>query len=159
MPGRLPKVRRNERGFTLAEVMIVVVIMGIVLSIATSSWFGVVRSRQVDSATNQVVTDLRLAHSQATNRLADYNFIAPSSTVPAGALPLSTYQTGPTGTLVLNRLPDGTRLAVATTVVFKADGTAVVTGANPITVRSSVDANTFHTININTATSRIQVVP
>jgi Tfp pilus assembly protein FimT len=47
-----------------------IVIMGILLSIATSSWFGIVESRRVDSATNQLAADMRLAHSSATNRLA-----------------------------------------------------------------------------------------
>jgi Tfp pilus assembly protein FimT len=49
--------------------MIVIVLMGIVFGIATSTWFSVVESRAVDSATNQVASDLRLAHSAATNRL------------------------------------------------------------------------------------------
>jgi prepilin-type N-terminal cleavage/methylation domain-containing protein len=149
----------DEQGFTLVEVMVVVIMMGIVFAIASSTWFNVVEGRQVDSATNQVAADLRLAHSRATNKLADYNFVAPSTTLPAGVDPLSTYQTGPTGTLVLNRLPDGTQIAAATTIVFKADGSAQITGANPITVRSSSDTSINHTIEINTTTSRIQVVP
>lgn len=62
-------VSGGEGGFTLPEVMIVIVIMGILFSIATASWFGLVESRAVDSATNQVASDLRLAHTAATNRL------------------------------------------------------------------------------------------
>ena len=113
----------------------------------------------MDSATNKVVADLRLAHSRATNRLADHNFVAPSGTVPVGVDPSLTYQTGPTGTPVLNRLPDGTQIAAATTIVFKADGSAQVTGANAITVRSSSGTSNNHTIEVNTTTSRIEVVP
>jgi prepilin-type N-terminal cleavage/methylation domain-containing protein len=59
----------SEGGFTLPELMITIVIMGILFGIATSSWFGVIESRAVDSATNQLVSDLRLAHTSATNRL------------------------------------------------------------------------------------------
>lgn len=40
------------------------------MSIVTSSWFGTVESRRVDSAANQLAADLRQAHSSATNRLA-----------------------------------------------------------------------------------------
>ena len=149
----------DERGFTLTEVMVVVIIMGIVFAIASSTWSNIVEVRQVDAATNQVAADLRLAHSRATNRLADQNFVAPSGTVPVGVDALSIYQTGPTGTLVTNRLPDGTQIAAATTIVFKADGSAQVTGANPITVRSSSDTSNNHTIEVNTTTSRIEVVP
>ena len=63
---------QHEHGFTLAEVMITIVIMGIVFAIASSTWFGVVESRRVDSATNEMVAELRLAHTRATNRLEDW---------------------------------------------------------------------------------------
>ncbi len=59
----------NEWGFTLAEVLMVIVVMGIVMGIATSSWIGIVESRRVTSATNQFAADMRLAHTSATNRL------------------------------------------------------------------------------------------
>jgi len=154
---RLRRIQSDERGFTLIEVLVVVVLMGIVLGIATYTWFGVIRSRNVDSATNQITADLRLAHSQATNRLAEYSFVAPADPVPAGVDPLSTYETGPTGKL--HRLPDGTQIQDTTTVVFEGDGEAQVTGANPITVRSAGDANNNSTIEINALTSRVRVVP
>ena len=54
----------DERGFTLVEVMIVIILMGIVFAIASSSWFGAAESRRVDSATNQLAADLRLAHTR-----------------------------------------------------------------------------------------------
>jgi prepilin-type N-terminal cleavage/methylation domain-containing protein len=157
----------HEGGFTLTEVMVTIIIMGIVFAIASSMWFGAIESRKVDSATNQVAADLRLVHSKATNRLADYSFVTPAATVPAGVIPLSTYDTGPTGgTLVLNRLPDRTEIAVATNIRFKADGTAEVISGPPsvsgtitITVRSAKDPANNHTIQINTATSRVKVVP
>src|SRR5215208_4842161 len=60
----------DERGFTLIEVIITIIIMGIVFAIGSSMWFGAIESRKVDSATNQLAADLRQAHSRATNRLA-----------------------------------------------------------------------------------------
>src|SRR5215211_6393063 len=99
-------ISEDERGFTLAEVMITVVIMGIVLGIASSTWFKVAESRRVDSATNQVVADLRLAHTQARNRLTDINFVVPADPVPDGVEdPLSAYQVGPPGDLDTMTLP------------------------------------------------------
>ena len=157
---------KDERGFTLVEVLIVIVIMGIVLAIATSSWFGAVESRKVDSATNQVAADLRLAHSQATNRLADSDFTTPDPTPPVGAVPLSTYELGPAGAVGSDRLPDGTQIVAATNIRFKADGSvqvmsgpAAAGGIIMITVRSSKDATNNHAIRIYTTTSRIEVVP
>ena len=158
---RRQRAIEDERGFTLAELLITIIIMGIVFAIASFSWVDAIESRRVDSATNQVTVDLRTVHSKATNRLADYSFVAPASAVPPGVDPLSTYETGPTdGTLVFNRLPDGTQIAAATNIKFKGDGSAqVISGANPITVGSSKDAANNHTIDVNIATSRIKVVP
>jgi prepilin-type N-terminal cleavage/methylation domain-containing protein len=67
--------RQSERGFTLPEVLIVIVLMGILFAIASSTWFGVVESRRVDSATNQLVSDLRLAHTKSTNQLATWQVV------------------------------------------------------------------------------------
>ena len=61
--------REDERGFTLVELMLVIIVMGILFAIASSTWFGAVESRRVDSATSQLAADLRQAHSRAINRL------------------------------------------------------------------------------------------
>jgi prepilin-type N-terminal cleavage/methylation domain-containing protein len=73
--GAKVRLREDERGFTLPEVLVVIVIMGILLAIATSIWFGVIESRNVDSATNQLVADMRLANSSATNQLTDWRVV------------------------------------------------------------------------------------
>ena len=158
----------DERGFTLVEVTIVIIIMGVVFAIASSAWLGAIESRKVDTATNQVAADLRLANTQATNRLADSNFTTPDPTPPdpPPGVPLSTYEVGPAVEVASDRLPDGTQIATATTIRFKANGSAQVIsgpaaagGIITITVRSSKDAANNHTIQINTTTSRIKVVP
>jgi type IV fimbrial biogenesis protein FimT len=150
----------NERGFTLVEVLITVVIMGIVLAIATSSWFKVVESRRVDSATNQVVADLRLAHTQAKNRLIDTSFIVPSADS-------STYQIGPPADLKTMTLPgddQGTPktkilVAVATTITFHSNGSAEIDPPGDITITvAATDGDPSHMIRINSVTSRVKVV-
>jgi len=157
----------DERGFTLVEVLITIVIMGLVFAIASSTWFKVAESRRVDSATNQVVADLRLAHSQATNRLVDSSFIIPSASS-------TNYQVGPAGSLETKTLPGDdqgtpkTKIIVAaaapTTIAFKADGGAQITPSPPGNIAFTVAAlncnppcNPSHTIQVNTVTSRIQV--
>ena len=158
-------VWEDERGFTLVELLLVISSMMILAMIATSTWFGAIESRRVDSATNQVVADLRLAHTQATNRLTDTNFIAAPNS--------STYQIGPTGDLETRSLlpsddqgdqgPPLTEILAATTIVFKADGSAqsaqAVGGEVPVTVRSKNDTDKCHKIKVNTATSRVTVGP
>jgi hypothetical protein len=109
----------------------------------------------VDSATNQVVADLRLAHTQATNRLTDVSFVVPS----ADSL---TYQVGP-DTMTLPGDDQGTpetKIIAATNIVFKSNGGATTPGGNPpgsITV-ATTDGDTSHTIQINSVTSRVKVV-
>jgi len=146
----------DERGFTLVEVLITIVIMGIVFAIASSSWFGAIESRRVDSATNQLVADLRLAHTQAKNRLTDTSFIVPSADS-------STYQIGPPADLKTRTLPGDdqgtpkTKILVATTITFHSDGSAEIDPAGDITV-AAIDGDPLHTIEINPVTSRIEIV-
>ncbi len=153
---------RSERGFSLVEVMATVTVLMIVLAIASSTWFGVVESRRVDSATTQLAADLRQAHSRAINRLADQTVTLTAQnseyTLPGGVaadLDDNDPTPGPAG--------DAAYVTAATTIVFKGDGSAQVTGAglaaNPIRVRATNNPGNFHRIEINPVTSRIKIVP
>jgi prepilin-type N-terminal cleavage/methylation domain-containing protein len=147
---------QHEHGFTLIEVMVTIIIMGIVFAIASSTWFKVAESRRVDSATNQVVADLRLTHSQATNRLTDSSFVVTVSDS-------STYQIGPAGDLDTRTLPGDdqgtpkTKILAATTITFHSDGSAAIVPAGDIFV-AATDGDPDHRINVNTVTSRVKVV-
>ncbi len=146
----------GERGFTLPEVMITVALLGILLAIAVPTWQSVVESRKVDSAANQVASDMRLAHTRATNQLADFEvaFTSGSSSYELRRI------TAPAWT-VSRTLPDGTQAGTTITVSFKADGSAVVTNGSGNTVRvvSSSNAGKYRDIEFNGATSRVKIVP
>lgn len=145
-----PRCWGGERGFTLPEVLIVIVLMGIIFAIATSSWFGVVESHQVDSATNQMVSDLRLAHTSATNRLVNWRVEIVTGT--------RNYRIGPVGSTLSSRsLPDGTKLTTGVSAIeFKPDGGAQLTGSGNITVAAD-DGAPSYVIEINAVTSRIKL--
>ena len=73
--------QKDERGFTLPELLVTIAIMGILLAIAIIIWLGILEQRRVDAATNQLVSDLRLAHHSASNQLTDWRVVmAPEQT-------------------------------------------------------------------------------
>ena len=157
----------SEGGFTIVEVVIVIIVMTVLVTIASSTWFEATESRRVDSATNQVVADLHLAHTTATSRLADHQVRLTANS--------NTYQVGPTPDALETRTlvgmegldPDeDTEGAIGTpvidtalTIVFESDGSASATPAeSPICFQvQSADGAPFNTIEINTITSRIEV--
>lgn len=85
------ELRKDERGFTLPEVLIVIVIMGILFAIATSTWNRVTESRKVDSVANQLASDLRLAHTSATNQITEWRFVFRPDGEPAEGCPDADY--------------------------------------------------------------------
>lgn len=69
------RLRKSEEGFTLPELMATIAILGILVAIAVIIWLGILEQRRVDAATNQLVSDLRLAHNSATNQLTDWRVV------------------------------------------------------------------------------------
>ncbi len=55
--------------------MVTVVVLGILVAVASSVWFGVVESRRMTAAANQVAADMRLAHANATNQLSSWRVV------------------------------------------------------------------------------------
>ncbi len=157
---------QSERGFTLIEVMITIIVMGVLAAIAMSSWFGVVESRRVDSAANRVAADMRQAHSSATNRLTprSVSLIAGSSEYSMTGAPF----------LDLDDDPDRDLVTVGTTatMAFCPDGSVEIPPSSPpcpngsrapesapsvtITIASADGAPT-RTIEVWAATSRVRV--
>ncbi len=157
----------DEHGFTLIEVLITIILMGLLFGIASPVFFGIADGRRVDSATNQLAADLRLAHTGATNRLEQWQVVLDGD---------SSYTIGPTDEAEvcpdddpdddylcrdLDDDPVGDEVVVDTTatITFEPDGSAVLPGDAPLIVSSADDETMNHEIEINAATSRIQIDP
>lgn len=167
--------RESEAGFTLPEVLMTVALLGMLLAIASSTWFGVVESRAVDSAANQLASDLRLAHTRATNQLTDwrvqifldrgdpaqvdYRITRPSDgftferSLPEDSLISSTgtelNESG--GSRTIRFRPVGSAEAVG--------GFADTNGDGEIGITVSVDGDPSRSLSVVPTTSRVKVVP
>ena len=60
-----PPISRNQQGFTLIELMTVVVILGIILAFAMPAMNDLVQRNRLVGQTNDLVTDLKLARTTA----------------------------------------------------------------------------------------------
>lgn len=65
-----PRFAHSSRGFTIIELMTVVVLVGVLLALAVPSMSGFLQRRAVVAASEQFVSDMRLARSEAIKRAA-----------------------------------------------------------------------------------------
>lgn len=163
---RRQRALQHEHGFTLMEVMVTILIMGIVVAIASSTWFRLIENRRVEGATNQMVSELRRAHSSATNRLEYWQVdpivntrnyrVGPCADPCATPLDPSSPSTQ-NGSLEERTFfkPPGS----VTRVVFEPNGDAEIIGSENERIKvAAADGAPCHEIEINEATSRVRVI-
>jgi type II secretory pathway pseudopilin PulG len=76
--------RKGEAGFTLLELIVIVIMLGILAAIAAPSWLGLINRQRVRTVNDRVFQSLRLAQSEAkrTKRDVTVTFSDPSVDPP-----------------------------------------------------------------------------
>ncbi len=168
---------RDERGFTLPEVLTTVAILGILLAIAMSMWNSVIESRRVDSAANQLASDLRLAHTSATNQLTDWRVVYTEDSPDYELRKLSSVcdddpgcdESPSTEKIIKRSLPEGTKIHADSTndlggaegeeiIELNSDGTGrALSGPSATLVVSSMDNDPKRSMTFVSATSRVKL--
>ena len=133
--------KHKSAGFTLIEMMIVVVIMAIVSSIAYPSFRDMIINSQVRNATESIVNGLQKARAEAVARNTNVSFTLGTGTswtvdVVSPASTIETRNSGE-GSAIVTRI---TTPATSTTVTFNNfGGVATANAAAPTVPLTQVD--------------------
>lgn len=155
---------RDERGFTLPEVLTTIAILGILLAIAMVMWNSVIEARRVDAAANQLASDMRLAHTRATNQLTDWRLKVNTGSRKYELQRLDSVDGEEVEAETIDKLlPEGTKVLSTTAgpssyMEFNSDGTvAAPVGPSGNVEVSATDDEPCQKITFISATSRIKL--
>lgn len=127
--------RSQDSGFTLIELMIVVVVMGVVLAMSAPGVTRFVKSSRMAGAQSTLMGDLRYARSLASSRRSTYELrLAPTQ--------YTIVRLSPAATVLTRRLPTGVTVAARDTASFYAWG---LTETMAITLRQGSTSKVVRT--------------
>ncbi len=182
------RLRKEERGFTLPELVTTIVILGILVAIGVIIFLAILERWRVETATDQLVSDLRLAHSSATNQLTDWRVVLnpeeagedegndyhmvklkapyPGPTLEAGKITPRTFPANVKIVNIAGALDTDSGWVIAPsranetrTLEFDADGAMNVYQAVSGSTCVTVDGNPQNRVKVLAATSRVKVEP
>ena len=134
---------RKPRGFTLVEIMIVIVVMGMLIAIAAPAVSGFLRSSRMAGASNTLIADLHYARTLATEQRTNYE-------IRFNASNYSIVRVSPLTTVTTRTLPQGVTCASSGTAAFFAWGlttpvTVTITGTGtPKTIKLMANGLVTH---------------
>ena len=131
---QLYRVRKYNSGFTLIEMMVVVIIVGVIAAIAAPNLLGMLNRSRVDEAMRQIAGGLKEAQKQAEKKgkkceieinESDYSKVLSNTTDP-----------NKEGCLLSNRSTHNSveLKSSRTKIEFSGRGSIVIDGTNPVPV-------------------------
>jgi prepilin-type N-terminal cleavage/methylation domain-containing protein len=85
LQGRAKRIMFNRRGFSLTEVLIVALILGIMASVAVPRYWQSLHNYRADLARQQIVADLKLAASLARSQSSEQKLVFSTADQPSGS--------------------------------------------------------------------------
>ena len=157
------KLVRNKAGFTLIEMVITAVLLGIIAAMAVPDFYRAMQKIKLNSTTRDIISDLRWARSKAiasrTQVGLHFNFDAKTYVVfldtynPSG-LQYTAGQDSVITTYNLSNIGTASSTFGNNTVIFKPDGTCNTSGQ---VTCNSTDNNNTHVVDVLSSTGRIKI--
>jgi prepilin-type N-terminal cleavage/methylation domain-containing protein len=157
------KILRNKSGFTMIELVITAVVLGIIAAMAVPDFFRAMQKVKLNAATRNVISDLRWArsHSISSRTQVGLNFDFTNKTYcvfldtdDPGNFQFNAAADSVVKAGSLTDLGSGSSTFASNTVIFKPDGTCNSSGQ--ITCYST-DASHSKTVDILASTGRIKI--
>ena len=96
--------RKGDNGYTLLELIVVVILLGVLASIAAPGWLGFINRQRVRTVNDRVFQSLRLAQSEAKRTKSDrvVTFNTPATDPPTATIKTDPAQNPPLQTLTFD---------------------------------------------------------
>lgn len=131
--------RRSTAGFTLLEVLVVVIMIAVLFAIASPGWLGLLNRQRSANARDQILQGIRLAQNEAIRTRREQTL-----TLNAAANPPTITVRGQTTQLGNGNLRPGmlSLQSAVTTITFDADGNIKDGITPPVVITVRAPANT-----------------
>ncbi|HEX6851641.1 MAG TPA: GspH/FimT family pseudopilin [Candidatus Polarisedimenticolaceae bacterium] len=147
-----PRVRSTSRGFSAAELLIVIAIIGLLVAVAVPLVNNQVRQAKARGAADAMGVDLRAARMLAVTKQQDIPFVLEVD-------PVNAYRyTGNDGKVRRFVLPVGVRIlgsSTPTTITFRPNGSIAAQATTVVEIAMSGSATAKETYTIVTSTAGI----